>query len=228
MANLSLPAQDTINQLDDQGRKTGYWKIYGYMKSFKKGYDSTAVIEKGNYKFNRKTGWWIGYYPEGMKKHRIHYKNGRPHGGYTSYYKSGCIEETGKWPYNSNDTLRTYFDDCSSSDDTGQVNRVTVPKGRSYDYYPSPKPRMTYDAAHPNSDTIKYYPSKTAQYKHLKRDSVNGYWKSFTVNQDVNQDGEFRNGKLYNGRHYIYDEHGLLDRINVYSEGKLVGKGIIE
>ena len=33
-------------------------------------------------------------------------------------------------------------------------------------------------------------------------------------------DGEFKNGKLYNGKLYIYDENGLLEKIEIYKKGK--------
>ena len=40
-------------------------------------------------------------------------------------------------------------------------------------------------------------------------------------------DGCFQDGRLHNGRHYIYDEYGLLDHIDVYKEGEYAGNGVI-
>ena len=40
-------------------------------------------------------------------------------------------------------------------------------------------------------------------------------------------DGEFQDGKLWSGKHYIYDENGLLERIDVYKEGKFEGNGVL-
>ena len=37
-------------------------------------------------------------------------------------------------------------------------------------------------------------------------------------NKDILMDGEFRR-KLWTGKHYIYDENGLIERIDVYKEG---------
>ena len=40
-------------------------------------------------------------------------------------------------------------------------------------------------------------------------------------------DGEFLDGKLWTGKHYIYDENGLIERIDVYKEGKFEGSGVL-
>ena len=40
-------------------------------------------------------------------------------------------------------------------------------------------------------------------------------------------DGEFKDAKLWTGKHYIYDENGLLERIEVYKDGKYVGNGVL-
>ena len=40
-------------------------------------------------------------------------------------------------------------------------------------------------------------------------------------------DGAFKSGKLWTGKHYIYDENGLLERIDVYKEGAFSGNGVL-
>ena len=54
-----------------------------------------------------------------------------------------------------------------------------------------------------------------------------GYHKTYNENKDIYMDGEFKAGKLWNGKHYIYDENGLLERIEIYKDGKYVGNGVI-
>ena len=54
-----------------------------------------------------------------------------------------------------------------------------------------------------------------------------GYHKTYNENKDIYMDGEFKNGKLWTGKHYIYDENGLLERIEVYKDGKYVGNGVL-
>lgn len=57
---------------------------------------------------------------------------------------------------------------------------------------------------------------------------VDGYHKTYNSNKDILMDGEFKNGKLFNGKHYIYDEYGLLEKIEVYKNGKYIGNGVVE
>ena len=54
-----------------------------------------------------------------------------------------------------------------------------------------------------------------------------GYGKTYNNDKSILMDGEFKGGKLYNGRHYIYDDFGLLDHIEEYREGIYAGNGII-
>ncbi len=92
---------DTINRVDEEGLKQGYWVIDGSMKNIP-GFGPDQVIEEGRYKDSRKTGLWKKYYPNGNLKSKITYKRSRPKGPYTLYYKNGNVEEKGKWEYNKN------------------------------------------------------------------------------------------------------------------------------
>ena len=56
---------------------------------------------------------------------------------------------------------------------------------------------------------------------------VNNYGKTYDRNKNLLMDGEFKNGYLYNGRHYVYDEYGLLEKIKVFKNGVFVGNGIL-
>ncbi|MCB9198635.1 MAG: hypothetical protein H6600_09250 [Flavobacteriales bacterium] len=39
-------------------------------------------------------------------------------------------------------------------------------------------------------------------------------------------EGKFENGKLMDGRVYLFDEYGLLESIEVYKEGEYCGNGV--
>ena len=54
-----------------------------------------------------------------------------------------------------------------------------------------------------------------------------GYHKTYNQNKDILMDGDFSDGKLWTGKHYIYDDNGLLERIDIYKNGKYFGKGAI-
>jgi antitoxin component YwqK of YwqJK toxin-antitoxin module len=55
-----------------------------------------------------------------------------------------------------------------------------------------------------------------------------GYNKLYNVNKQISEDGEFKGGKLQNGKKYIYDKNGLLDKIEIYKAGKYAGDAQID
>lgn len=97
-----LPAQgaDTapvaINQLDQNGLKTGLWVITGEMVNSTK-YQPHQKIEEGHYKASKREGLWKKYHVNGNLKSEITYLDNRPHGSYKLYYPDGVKEEDGNW-----------------------------------------------------------------------------------------------------------------------------------
>lgn len=87
---------DTLNFTDENGKKQGYWIIYGKDKK-NPNYCDSCVIEEGNYNDNRKNGIWKNYYPNGNIKSELEYLNNRPNGIFKTYYENGQIEEEGNW-----------------------------------------------------------------------------------------------------------------------------------
>jgi len=50
-------------------------------------------------------------------------------------------------------------------------------------------------------------------------------YKKNGPNGEMNAEGEFKNGCLWNGRHFIFDKDGLLLKVEVYKEGKYHSDG---
>ena len=70
-------------------------------------------------------------------------------------------------------------------------------------------------------------PKIKGKFNKANNDLINNYGKTYDENKNLLMDGEFKNGYLYNGRHFIYDEFGLLEKIKVFKNGVFVGNGII-
>jgi len=51
-----------------------------------------------------------------------------------------------------------------------------------------------------------------------------GYNKIKNDKGDISQDGEFKNGKLWKGKNYIYDDEGLISHVEIWDNGKNTGK----
>lgn len=89
-------AGDTTQQIGVDGKRIGYWIIYGRMQS-DKAYAADAKVEEGNYNNGLKVGKWIHYYPTGKKQSEYTYVNNRPNGPGITYYENGNKQEEGTW-----------------------------------------------------------------------------------------------------------------------------------
>ncbi len=93
--------RDTLNILDAQGRKQGWWQVTA-PKVEKPDYDAGQLIEEGRYADSRRTGRWTRYWPNGKVMSEITYEAGRPKGRYAIYYPTGKLEEQGTWDMDRN------------------------------------------------------------------------------------------------------------------------------
>ena len=100
-AQASSTVQDTLNRVDEMGRKQGYWKIVA-PKAEKPGYTNGQLIEEGRYANSKRIGLWRSFWPNGKVKSEITYVSGRPRGEYTIYYPNGKTEESGTWDLDRN------------------------------------------------------------------------------------------------------------------------------
>lgn len=123
MLVFGIFAQDTLNQRDSEGKKQGYWIIYGKDQPQQR-FPEEGKIEEGTYYNDRKHGEYKKYYNDGVSlKVKGVYENGRPNGAYEKYYQDGSLMEQGifhrkyyiqEWTaYWENGNLKTerYFDD---------------------------------------------------------------------------------------------------------------------
>lgn len=101
---------DTINVVDDNNLKQGFWKIFGRMKRLPN-YEPDQVIEQGKYANSRKQGLWTKFFPSGKTKSEIEFKNSRPNGSYKTYFENGQVEEEGNWKNNRNtNEFKRYYE----------------------------------------------------------------------------------------------------------------------
>lgn len=245
---------DTLNQKDDTGRKQGYWIIYGKDKP-ERGYPPEGKIEEGTYKDGRKTGIWIKYWKDG-KTPRLKgtYINNRPNGWYEKYDERGVLSERGDFQrtrgkkhyfkeyYPSGcvkaihtDTLVMFFkDDCSNSDPLGTVDHYERIESRvEQDYHRHMKQEIIYRDSSFHHFPIEHQSLQQtpnpADCKRLDGKSFhpNSYNKLYNSDSELVYDGEFKGGRLWNGKKYIYDTDGILLKIEIWKNGKYYADGAL-
>ncbi len=108
--NYTIIDGDTINVVDENNLKQGFWKIFGKMRKLPD-YQPDQVIEQGKYANSRKQGLWTKFFASGKTKSEIEYKNSRPNGAYRTYFQNGQIEEEGNWKNNRNTSdFKRYYE----------------------------------------------------------------------------------------------------------------------
>ena len=93
------PVMDSLNQIDENNLKQGFWIFYGKDKRLPD-YDDDQKVEEGRYLDNRKFGIWKKYFASGTLQNEITYQNSRPNGYARIYYSNGQLKEEGIWKGN--------------------------------------------------------------------------------------------------------------------------------
>jgi antitoxin component YwqK of YwqJK toxin-antitoxin module len=131
------------------------------------------------------------YYPNGQLEFEYSSNNGTPTGKAVRYYENGDVKEIIEYAADGS---------VSKSTEKEMVNQpVTVrDPGASNERAPS-------IGSSPKTKGVKWQP--------------NGYNKIYNEDDEIWQDGVFKDGKLWDGKVYVYDRDGILLKVKVYKSG---------
>lgn len=283
----TLPnSKDTINFIDQVGKKQGKWVLMGKHKpSPTNCYKPDQKVEEGGYKENRKVGSWTEYYCNGNKKNEIPFQNGRPDGYAVMYYENGNKKEEGNWKVNrwvgnyklyyengqvqhdfkfneggKRDGVQTYKyengqvaveGNFQNGKEAGQIKEYhesgDVKAIKNYNNgevdVASIKTFEEKNKTEKKSDAEKFAPNKSLT--EIKKEelastgiggggnksglaSLNGQHILYNKNKQVSKNGVFKDNRLMEGKAYIYNDNGLLERVAIYKDGIYVGDGPVE
>lgn len=217
-------------------RKTGLWVMY---------YPNGNIRTKGEFKFGRPKGEFTKYYEDGTKKQEGIFTGRSFQGPMTQYHPNGkvAVEKTFNDQGKTEGPVTHYHPN-------GQVEfkyetKNGVPTGKAVRYYPNgdvkevieyadgkmvsqeKKERVNPEYKDNSSDNAKDAPDMEGQTNAAQKKVRDGYNKTYNDNGDILQDGEFKNGKLWNGKQYIYDSDGILMKIEIYKNGKYFSDGVL-
>lgn len=249
---------DSLNRVDAQGRKQGYWIYYGKQRP-ESGIESDGKVEEGSFFNDEKNGEWIKYHPDGKTPKLVGtYKNNHPTGDYRKFYSTGKLKEKGTYLHNQYaDSLRRYHENGKleyeawynqNGKEEGTVNyyhsnghleftytaKNGIQQGIAYRYYAtgdikevihysengSVKKSETFPEQQVTGKSVRRAPdpgnkpnTKSAKWQ------PNGYNKVYNGRDEIWLDGTFRDGKLWEGKSYIYDTDGILIKVEIYKYG---------
>lgn len=170
-------------------KEVGTYSKRAYIDSLKRFNDNGVLIYEGNYDEHGKEIGTVKYF----------YDNGEPEFVYEAQHGVPNGKATRYWP-NGDIKEELVFgeegDLLSTSGEIDPVHPIVEEKSIKKEGKLPPKP-----------------------VTELEDFKTNGYNKLFNSNKELWMEGEFKSGLLFDGRLYLYDEHGLLLKIEVYKEG---------
>jgi len=224
-----------------RSRKTGLWKKYwknGKLKSeitYTRGrpngdyvtyFENGNIEEKSTWGGNKQTGSYEMYYPNGQLMKKKEFSNdGKSTGKVEYFYENGQKElefttvdgvEQGEatWYYPNGDVK--IKKDFSAGAVTAEENFERVNPE-----YKDPTPKKEVKGPKASGSENEAQGGKSGSQ------IVDGHHITYDKDKNILMEGEFKNGRLYNGKHYLYDEFGLLDHIDIYKDGVFEGNGVI-
>ena len=243
MANDAKYTADAVVEegtfIDD--RKEGLWKKYyptGQLKS-----EITFVNDRPN-------GFYAVYYSNGNLEEKGTWARKKNTGEFRRFHSNG--EPQQEFFFNDkgirNGTQRYYHDNGQlalevsviDGKETGTMKRWDE-KGKLVEEKKMTDGKLIegsikrYDNPVSKEEAVIEIPegAKTSEVTKDKtnvahRFNGNGQNVLYNGNQQVTQVGEFKNGRLWDGKWNRYNSEGLLIRIEIYKSGRYVGDGVIE
>ncbi len=220
-----------------RSRKYGLWKKY---------FPNGNIMNEIVFKNGRASGNFKTYYSNGNVEEEGFWKGRVYTGGFKRYHENGTLaqEKVFNDDGKTNGTVKYFYENGQEELVFKTVNGVE--NGEAIRYYPNGdvKEILTFDESgnmlskvekervnpplKTKKEEIEAEGVKVEGMENLGgKNIVDGYHKTYNDDKDILMDGEFKDGKLINGKHYIYDEYGLLEKIEVYKKGKYVGNGVL-
>lgn len=202
----------------ENGRPNGYYINY---------YDNGKVQEEGMWVNNKPVGTFKRFHENGVISQEFNYnKTGKKEGDQKWFYENGKVMIEGEFANGQESgVLKEYYENGDLKAEKN-FNNGTLDAATTKTYEPK-KPLVKTEEIKP-IDNSKALPVQNDELPNLGAFNGNGYAKLFGANKQITKDGVFKNKILMDGKEYIYNKDGILQKIKIYKNGAYVGDGVIE
>lgn len=236
------PEQKAEEGAYKENRKTDIWIMYycngqtknkvTYVNGRPDGYaimyhDNGKVQEEGTWKNNRWVGEMKQYYATGEVQHEFKFNEGGKRDGQQTYkYENGQVAVQGNFKEGKESgTIKEYYEDGKlKAEKTYNNGNVDVASIKTYEN----KDKIA------KKDDLKNAPAAPVVSKDEKPADakgpmvLNGKHTLYNKSKQVTKDGVFKDNRLMDGKAYIYNDNGILERVSVYKNGVYAGDTEIE
>lgn len=231
------------------GRKVGTWKSYypsgkiknqiAYEAGRPKGpyttyYENGQIEEQGNWSLTKNYGSFKRFYENGKVAQEFTFdESGKRNGTQKYYHENGQLMIVGDWnggkesgavtEYYENGEVKSIrvFNDGAMDESKSTFKEPKTPSQAT-----SIEPEPVRDDANKVKTAVAV--STTEAAPNIGYFNGNGQHTLYNKNKQISQKGEFKNGKLWDGKFYKYDKDGILTNIEIYQNGAYVGEGVID
>lgn len=220
-----------------KGRKEGQWVTYysdgkkvklrgNYSNNrpegdYKRYYENNKLKEKGSFGFTKFKGELLRYHENGNLAYKGNYNNDGVESGLIQYfYENGNVEleyivKNGKL----SGELKRFFAD-------GSIKEIV-------EFDDNGKPKKTSSFSPSTQNVVKPLVNNREELAPLVnnpktkgiRFSPNGYNKIYNDDEEIWMDGEFKNGRLWDGKVFDYNRDGILLKVRIFKNGKYHSDG---
>lgn len=226
----------------EENKRTGLWKKY---------FPNGKVKSKINYKRNIPNGPYALFFENGVTEEEGNWKNNRNTNDFKRYHKNGKLAQefqfsttgkrNGKQKYFHENGQMELLVSIVDGKENGEMKRWfpngDLKESRVYNngivdeasievFQPKKAPVVVKEI----SDVlvkVSVAPAKTEK-TNISVFKANGRNILYNKNMQISQSGIFKNGKLKDGKWYRYTKDGILEKIEMYKNGKYIGDALME
>lgn len=222
-------------------KRNGVWKKY---------YPTGTLRSEITFVNNHPRGTYTIYFPNGKMEETGDWQGNRNVGPYVRFHANGKPSQEFTFnEYGKRDGLQRYYHEngqlhMSVEIDNGVAHGVMkvyysngelrsekrlvngkVEEGSQKEYEPTKRvTNKTVEPELPIEETKPQYEDRP----NLVEFKDTGFNTLYNRSQQITQVGEFKNGRLWNGKWHRYDADGILRKVEVYREGRFAGYGVID
>ncbi|MDQ3191616.1 MAG: toxin-antitoxin system YwqK family antitoxin [Bacteroidota bacterium] len=213
-----FPSGNVQNEITyKNGRPNGYYINY---------YDNGKIEEEGTWVNNKPVGQFKRYHENGVISQEFNFNTkGDREGVQKYYYENGKVMIEGEWANGQESgVLKEYYENGDIRAEKNFANGTLDP-ATSKTYEPK-KPLEKKEAPKP-ADNKPVVVAQKDELPNMGAFNGNGYGKLYNKNNLVVKDGVFQNYKLIDGKYFVYNNDGILQKIEIYKNGVYIGDGVI-
>jgi antitoxin component YwqK of YwqJK toxin-antitoxin module len=204
---FTLAQDNNLNQLNDQGQKTGLWKVY---------YDNGKLQYESNFENGYPVGKMKRYYPGGILKAEMNFSDEGKIAYAKLYYKTGKPAAEGKYINNVRDSTWIFYSFINGRVALKEDYSQGEKDGLSFRYYDDGKiaEKMMWENGKKNGTWEQFYENGNLRLKGNHRNDLReGSFETYSYNGFPSIKGQYKNGVMDGTWKYFQDEGAISAKV---------------